>query len=394
MMFLHKTARLCISMIVIFWATVTTGWTYPIKQVSKPEVACKVNHRSTLDNSCKVALPIIKNSDYSKYIKNNLYRAVYSDIRGGSYHDGWDTDFGGAPSTDIATAEWTPVYAIGKGKVIVSQDGSQGYGNTITIEHDLWEGKKIWSSYSHLSSREVEVGDLVEEDDPIGKVGKSWFTIGQFGYHLDFAITTTKQKSYPYSYGDCPAGYMNGVQKWVCRDYLVKNTIDPILFLELNGDLNKTQRIAKTLIEQSKAKEKALVVTKVESSVPKTTTTFASSKAKIATINQKSYKIKRDDFTIEIVDLYKADKEALGLKKKAYVTVVILKDGKPYTGFLRHPLQFVSQYQKVGVTASSIDYIVGWEQTVILYGDKKWDDTINVKWGSELLGVHQTKVND
>ena len=373
----------------------STGWTYPLKQVSKPLVDCKVNHWSQLDDSCKIKLPIIKNSDYSKYINNDLYRSIYSDVRGGSYKDGRDTDEGWAPSTDIATAEGTPVYAIGKGKVISAVDGTLGYGVTVTIEHDLGGGKKVRSSYSHLSKRLVDAWDTVSEGQLIGEVGKSGFTIGQFWYHLDFAITTKKQKSYPYSYGDCADGYMNGVQKGTCRDLLAQNTVDPILFLELGGNISKAQTIAKTLVEQSKGTQKALVAAKVVTPAPAKTaaTTFASSKAKINTINQKIYKVTKDNLTIEIVDLYKEADESLGLKKKAYVTVVIKKNGKPYTGFLKNALQFVSQNKKVGIGGSSIDYIAGGEQTVILYGDQKGDDVINVKWGSELLGIHNTKVN-
>lgn len=229
----------------------------------------------------------------------------------------------------------------------------------MTIEHDLGGGKKIWSSYSHLSKRLVDAGDIVSEGQLIGEVGKSGFTIGQFGYHLDFAITVKKQKSYPYAYGDCADGYMNGVQNGACRDLLAQNTVDPILFLELGGNLSKAQTIAKTLVEQSKGTEKALVAAKVITppSAKTATTTFASSKAKVNTINQQIYKITKDNLTIEIVDLYRKADETLGLKKKAYVTVVIKKNGKPYTGFLKNPLQFVSQNKKVGIGGSSIDYI-------------------------------------
>lgn len=48
------------------------------------------------------------------------------------------------------------MYAIGKGKVISAVDGTWGYGVTVTIEHDLGGGKKVRSSYSHLSKRLVD----------------------------------------------------------------------------------------------------------------------------------------------------------------------------------------------------------------------------------------------
>lgn len=37
----------------------------------------------------------------------------------------------------------------------------------------------------------------------IGEVGRSGFTIGPYGYHLDFQITTSESPSHPYGFHDC-----------------------------------------------------------------------------------------------------------------------------------------------------------------------------------------------
>ena len=216
-----KTVVLSCAVALLVGTSVSQGWSYPLDQVTKPRAECKSVNWSTLNDDCKMNLPIIAQANYANYAKDWNTQVIYSDIWGGSYNDGWDLNNGGAPSTDIATAEGTPVTAIWEGKVIFAGELA-GYGNSVTVEHDLWNGKKIWSSYSHLSKILIQKGDTVKEKQLIGEVGKSGFTIWPFGYHLDFAITTTKQKNYPYAYSDCKSGYMSAVQNGVCRDLLAK----------------------------------------------------------------------------------------------------------------------------------------------------------------------------
>ncbi|HMY81133.1 MAG TPA: M23 family metallopeptidase [Candidatus Absconditabacterales bacterium] len=363
------------------------AWSYPLKQVTIPTTECKSLHWSELDDSCKMKLPSIDDADYASYIGNWTVQAIFSDVWGGSYNDGWAYEKGGAPSTDIATSEGTPVYAIGGGKVIFAGE-LKGYGKSVTIEHDLGKGKKIRSSYSHLSVISVKKGEVVKEGVQIGEVGKTGFTIGPFGNHLDFALTTTKQQSYPYAYRDCKAGYMKAVQEGVCRDLMLKHTIDPILFLELDGNLDKSIKLASARIKASQAKTALLAKENKDGLYKKTLDT-----AKLAIINQKIYEIKKDNLTIEIVDMQRNESESIGYKGKAYVTVVVKKNGKPYDGYLDKTIAFISKNKTVGIGGGSIDYVKNGEKTVILYGDKKGDDTISVKIGDELVGIHHTKVS-
>lgn len=368
-------------------ASIVVWRTYPLQEVSKPLAECKSQHRSKLDESCKMNLPLIKKADYQSYLSNQKVQVIYSDIWWWSYDNGRDREGGGAPSTDIATSEWTPVYAIAWGKVIFAGE-EKWYGKSITIEHTLEDGKKIRSSYSHLNTIWVKKGEIVKEWAQIGEVGKTGFTIGQYGNHLDFALTTTKQKSYPYAYRDCPQGYMKAVQEWVCRDLLIKNTVDPILFLELWWDLTKTIKLWKASITTTKATKKLLARSNTDT-MPKKALDIA----KIATINQKIYQIKKDSLTIDIVDMKREDNESIAYKGKAYVTIVIKKNGKPYDGYLTQELSLSSKHKIVWIGWWVIDYVKGWEKTVILYWDKKWDDVISIKLGDEIVGVHYTKVS-
>lgn len=362
------------------------AWSYPLTEVSKPKSECKSAHRDSLDDSCKMKLPIISNANYELYENDRIKQAIYSDIRGGSYNDGRDKDNGWAPSVDISTSEWTPIYAIGHGKVIFAGE-LKWYGKSITIEHEISKGKKVWSSYSHLSEINVKEWELVKEWVLIGKVGRTGFTIGQYGYHLDFAITTVKMKTFPYAYYDCKQWYMKAVQEWVCRDLMAKNTVDPILFLELWGDLSKTMKLAKSSVESGRAQKQLLAKSNKDSPMKKALDT-----AKLAVINEKIYTIKNDNLTIEIVDLKKDDNEVLKKWWKAYVTVVVKKNGKPYDGYLGKELAFVSKNKVVGIAWWTIEYVKWWEKTVILYGDKKGDDIITVMLDGKAIGTHSTKV--
>jgi hypothetical protein len=341
-------------------------------------------------------LPRIKNADYPSYMKNWIVQAIFSDLWGGSYKLGRDVLFGGAPSVDIASAQWTPVNAAGDGKVIFAWE-LKGYGNSITIEHTIkgdkkkWiKERKIWTSYSHLDKIFVKKWDYVKELKIIWEIGKTGFTIGMFGNHLDFAITTTKQKYYPYSYNDCKAWYMSAVQDGSCRDLMQKNTIDPIAFIEMGGNLDKSIKLAKAVVDQSKLEKKILAENKSDQ---KSTASKALDTAKLAVINEKIYSVRKDNLTIEIVDLKSEKNEALPYKGKAYVTVVIKdKNGKPYNGFLKKELTFTSKSNAVTIDWGKIDYIKG-ERTVILRGTKQGDDTISVMLWWELIGIHNTKVS-
>lgn len=81
---------------------------------------------------------------------------------------------------DLAVPADTPVRAIRSGKIVFS-DVHKGYGNLITIMHNL----KDFSLYGHLKSFNVEIGQEVKSGQIIGFVGSSGLATGP---HLHLEI--------------------------------------------------------------------------------------------------------------------------------------------------------------------------------------------------------------
>lgn len=122
------------------------------------------------------------------------------------------------PGQDIAAAEGTPVYpALGSGKVISMNTGctappdgasdaqintaracGSGFGNWVRIEHtlpgQLFLGNKIYTSYNHLLSINVTVGQDVELTTKIGEVGHTGYSTGA---HLHWEVSTTSNFARP-----------------------------------------------------------------------------------------------------------------------------------------------------------------------------------------------------
>lgn len=206
---------------------------YPLKTISKLE--CRFEEYSKLWSDCIQNLPILKSKDYEKYATQNDgyndYTRIYTVLWGSSYKYWWDVGYGWHQGTDIATAKWTPVYAIADGEVIVANEWV-AWGNHISIEHEI-NGKKVVSNYAHLSKMNVEEWDNVKVWDKIWEVGS---TGNSSGNHLHFQIDLP-QKSHPYyyDYATCPYSYNEISESGVCFDELAENTFDPLVFLETGG---------------------------------------------------------------------------------------------------------------------------------------------------------------
>lgn len=222
---------------------------YPLQKISALD--CRFQKFSELSDACKIDLPILHTSDYKKYLAQdgwyNIFTRVYTVLWWASYKYGWDVWNGGHEWTDIATAEWTPVYAIADGTVI-SAGNILGRWNEISIQHEI-NGKTIVSNYAHLSKIEVQQGDKLTVWTEIGQV---WSTWNSYGNHLHFQIDL-EYKIHPfyYDYNDCPYSYDKITESDICFPILQQHTIDPLLFLETQWDvLNqmdiKTEKIDPT----------------------------------------------------------------------------------------------------------------------------------------------------
>ncbi len=97
----------------------------------------------------------------------------------GDHGDAWST--GVHTGEDYAAPTGTTVMAAANGTVVYAgYDGA--YGNRVVIEHE--DG--YYTTYNHLSSITVSVGDEVTVGDKIGEVGN---TGNSFGSHLHFEVT-------------------------------------------------------------------------------------------------------------------------------------------------------------------------------------------------------------
>lgn len=203
---------------------------YPLQQVSKLE--CRYENFSELENSCKENLKTLKTSSYQKYADQNDwyndYTRRYTVLWGWSYTYWWDVWNWWHMWVDIATSEWTPVYAIADWEVIIAQNKLE-FWNLISIKHELnW--KKIVSNYAHLSKIDVKVWEKISAWEKIWEVWSTWNSTWN---HLHFQIDLqTKSSPAYYNYDTCPYSYNDIINEWKCFQELQNITIDPLAFLE------------------------------------------------------------------------------------------------------------------------------------------------------------------
>ena len=110
------------------------------------------------------------------YLATDLYGPRTDPITGESYsfHSG----------LDLNAYYGQPVYASGTGQVVACDEGNwnDGFGNYVTIQHS--DGV-FMTSYCHLSSVAVSVGDYVEVGQVIGYAGSTGYSTG---VHLHFMV--------------------------------------------------------------------------------------------------------------------------------------------------------------------------------------------------------------
>ena len=113
---------------------------------------------------------------------------------------------------DIGASEGTPVYSISDGKVVYAEWGwNGGYGNKVVIQHYI-NGQNYTSLYGHVSSINVNVGDIVTKDSVIGFVGNTGNSYGAH-LHLNLCVGLTScvsrwETTDPGAYINFPANNM------------------------------------------------------------------------------------------------------------------------------------------------------------------------------------------
>ncbi|MFJ6070673.1 M23 family metallopeptidase [Streptomyces sp. NPDC093065] len=101
---------------------------------------------------------------------------------------------------DFAAPQGAQVVAARRGRVVFAALTS-AYGNRVVIDHGTIQGKRVETTYSHLSSLGTAVGQTVEAGAPIGRVGSTGLSTGP---HLHFEVVLD--------------GYYTDPRPWVVPD--------------------------------------------------------------------------------------------------------------------------------------------------------------------------------
>ena len=124
---------------------------------------------------------------------NASIEAAFADQRTYVY-GGKDVDRQTHLGFDLARVVNSPIQAGNRGKVVHA--GALGiYGNTVIIDH----GMGVQSLYAHLSSMSVNVGDMVEKAQEIGRSGMTGMAQGD---HLHFTQLVNGQMVNPVEWWD------------------------------------------------------------------------------------------------------------------------------------------------------------------------------------------------
>lgn len=95
-----------------------------------------------------------------------------------SYNGGPVSDY--HQGIDFSNITGTVVVAAARGRVVLAER-LQVRGNTVILDH----GWGVLSAYLHLSAIEVQVGDIVEQGQPIGRIGATGLVSGA---HLHWEV--------------------------------------------------------------------------------------------------------------------------------------------------------------------------------------------------------------
>lgn len=214
------------------------NFVYPFVQVAVPK--CRFSAWSSLGDDCKMPIPKIINANYTAFKSDSNFRKIYSILWGSTYNYWWDVWNGSHPWVDIATSIGTPIRSIWDWVVITAWFLS-GWWNTVVIRHTLSNWKYIYSNYAHMS-KIIAVKWTIKAWDPVWEV---WATWNAYWNHVHFQIDIWSG-NHPYWFPSACAKWiseMDLVNNWTCRESLLANTIDPIIFLENNGSFKDVSDI-------------------------------------------------------------------------------------------------------------------------------------------------------
>ncbi|WP_172683136.1 M23 family metallopeptidase [Verrucomicrobium spinosum] len=158
-------------------------------------------------------------------------------------HLGEDWNGSGGGDSDLGD----PIYSIGRGIVVQSEDVKVGWGNVVIIRHVFREvtGKieMVDSLYGHLLERKVKVGQMIEKGQLVGTMGGN---NGMYPVHLhlevrkNLAIGMNRSKfAKDYSNYHSPTAFINA-HRQLASDFK-KYDVPINTFAPYGGELTEAQ---------------------------------------------------------------------------------------------------------------------------------------------------------
>ena len=158
---------------------------YGVNPSNNLEKYLVINSKMRADNnrvilgSGKKTEPVMYWKGPFKQLPGSATRANYADHRS-YYHKGKLVDEKYHLGLDVASVRQAEVPAANAGKVVFAEEVGI-YGKTVVVDH----GFGLLSSYSHMSSMRVKVGERVREGEIVGRTGVTGLVGGD---HLHFGI--------------------------------------------------------------------------------------------------------------------------------------------------------------------------------------------------------------